>query len=118
MRIDDITTEIYQGDDTNAFGRNFIKVNVPKGVEPNLITKCIFQCGDLQKTYNSPKFPFYINFSSEESKKLDYQNVCYIQLFDSEDRKITLRGNLQVIANKQAIKDCSCETGVHHYVRK
>lgn len=113
---ENITTEIYKGDDTGAFGRQYIKINAPVGVDSSLISKIVFQCGNVQKEILTPKFPCYVNFSSEETKLFTYRNDCYLQIFDSEDRKITLKGNLTVLANKQVVNDCStCSEEEHNY---
>ena len=40
-------TTIYKGDDTNAFGENFIKIDV-KNDAGYTISKCIFQCRPIQ----------------------------------------------------------------------
>ena len=114
---EEITTKIYKGDDTGAFGRNYIKVNAPVGVDSNLISKCIFQCGDYQHIEENPKFPYYINPNSNDTKKLSYRNECYLQIFDTEGNKITLEGNLTILAEKQVVNDCDCSDGDHKYAR-
>lgn len=118
--VDDISTTIFKGDDSDAFGRNLIRVNAPKGIEEGLISKCIFQCGCYQQVIDTPTFPFYLNIPSEGSKKLSYANECYLQLFDKEGKRITLKGNLTILAEKQVVSDCqnsSTENGVKRYVK-
>ena len=121
MVVNNVTTTIYKGDDSDAFGRNLIKVNTPKGLADELITKCIFQCGAFQQVVENPTFPFYINIPSEGSKKLEYVNECYLQLFDNHNKKITLKGNITILAEKQAIPECTItqpsSSGVRKYVR-
>ena len=114
---DEITTNIYKGDDTGAFGRNYITIKAPVGVDSSLIKKCIFQCGGFQHIQENPEFPYYINPTSDDTVKLDYKNECYLQIFDAEGRKITLKGNLTIVADKQVVNDCSCAKGDHKYAR-
>lgn len=98
-----LTSSIYGGDDTGAFGRKFIKINAPKGIKPNFITKCEFQCGDITHEEINPTFPYYINFSTEDTKKLKRENYCYLRIYDSKGRPTTLKGTLRIIAKKQVV---------------
>lgn len=107
---ENIISNIYQGDDTDAFGKQYIKINPPKGIDSSLISKVIFQCGDVQLIEESPVFPLYINLSHANTMKLDYRNDCYVQLFDNEGKRLTLKGNLTVIAEKQRVPE-GCELG-------
>ena len=84
---------IYKGDDTNAFGNNLIQINLD-GADGLTISKVIFQCGTLQKTYVRPKFPIFIDFSSDETKRLDEDSVCYLQVFDEKGRRQTCETTL------------------------
>ena len=97
------TTSIYKNDDTNAFGRHWLVVNAPKGIDSKLITKCEFQCGSFYHEEKNPEFPFYIDPSAEDTKKLDKNNYCFLKIYDSKGRGVTLEGTLKVIAKKQVI---------------
>ena len=79
---------IYKGDDTSAFGQNFIKINL-SGLEGKYISKAIFQCGTVQLVFNRPQFPIYVNFTSEESSQLYEDAECYLQVFDEKGRRQT-----------------------------
>lgn len=98
------STTIYKGDDTGAFGQNFIKIDIT-GVEGYIISKCIFQCGPIQKVYTRPQFPIYINFTSVESKRLNQLSECYLQLFDEKGLRQTCKGTLTFTAQPQVIAD-------------
>lgn len=98
------STTIYKGDDTGAFDQNFIKIDV-SGTSGYIISKCIFQCGPIQKVYTRPQFPIYVNFSSVESKRLNQLSECYLQLFDEKGRKQTCKGTLTFTAQPQVIAD-------------
>ena len=93
---------IYKGDDTNAFGQHFIKVNM-KNAENYTITKCIFQCGPIQKIYKNPTFPFYIDFTKEETKKLYQNSECYLQVYDAQGLCLTCNGSLKFVAKPQVV---------------
>ena len=81
-------TTIYKGDDTNAFGKNLIRIEL-NGVDGLIISKVIFQCGDVQKVFVRPEFPIYIAFSSNESSQLYADSICYLQIFDEKGRRHT-----------------------------
>ena len=89
--------QIYKGDDTGAFGNNFITVNLdnPLGYE---VTKVIFVCNCFTKTFENPVFPLVINFSGKETEKLRSSNVCYLVAYDSEGRQKTCKGTLTFAA--------------------
>jgi hypothetical protein len=97
-------TTIYKGDDTNAFGQNFIKIDLV-GSEGYTISKCIFQCGPIQKVYIKPQFPIYVNFSKMESKRLNQLSECYLQVFDEKGLRQTCKGTLTFIAQPQVVSD-------------
>ena len=97
-------TTIYKGDDTNAFGQNFIRIDL-EGADGYTISKVIFQCGPIQKVYTRPQFPIYVNFSHNESKRLYQDSVCYLQVFDEKGRRQTCQGTLSFIAKAKVIED-------------
>lgn len=86
-------TPIFKGDNSAAFGNNFITINLdnPLGYE---ISKAVFVCGCIQKTFENPTFPLVINFTSEETANFKTSNVCYLVVFDSEGRQKTCKGSL------------------------
>lgn len=97
-------TAIYKGDDTGAFGQDFIIINV-EGLDGVYISKCIFQCGPIQKIYTRPQFPIKVNFTHEESKRLQQQSVCYLQVFDEQGLRQTCEGTLEFTAQPQVVQD-------------
>lgn len=88
-----MTNPIFKGDDTGAFGNNFITINLENPLEYE-VTKVIFACGCIQKTFENPVFPLVINLSSAETEKLRPQNVCYLVAYDSNGRQKTCKGTL------------------------
>lgn len=97
-------TSIYKGDDTNAFGQDFIKINL-KNAGDYTISKVIFQCGPVQKVYTRPQFPIYVNFSHNESVRLQKESTCYLQVFDEKGLRQTCEGTLTFTANAKVIND-------------
>lgn len=97
-------TTIYKGDDTNAFGQNFIKIDLT-GAEGYTISKVIFQCGPIQKVYTRPQFPIYVNFNHNESNRLQQNSVCYLQIFDEKGRRQTCEGTLSFTAKTKVVAD-------------
>ena len=95
-------TTIYKGDDTNAFGENFIKIDV-KNDAGYTISKCIFQCGPIQKVYVRPQFPIYVNFSHVESERLYQQSECFLQIFDEKGLRKTCKGSLTFTAQPKVV---------------
>ena len=84
---------IYKGDDTGAFGNQFITINLDNPDE-YIISKAIFICGCFQRTYKNPIFPLVVNLSSEETAQLKSTNICYLVVFDEEGRQKTCKGQL------------------------
>ena len=103
-----MSNAIFKGDDTSAFGTSFITIYLdnPAGFE---ISKAIFVCGCLKKTYENPSFPLVINFTSEETSKMRGSNVCYLVVYDSEGRQKTCQGTLTFDAQNGVItNDGTC----------
>lgn len=86
-------TAIYKTDDTAAFGNSFITINLenPLGYT---ISKAIFVCGCIQKSFENPVFPIVINFSSQETASFSSTNTCYLVVFDELGRQRTCKGTL------------------------
>lgn len=84
---------IYKGDNTAAFGGSFITINLinPLGYT---VSKVIFVCGCIQKTFENPVFPLVVNFTSEETKRLNANNVCQLVAYDEQGRQKTCTGTL------------------------
>lgn len=92
-----MTLPIYKGDSTGAFGNNFITINLDN---PNdyIVSRVIFVCGCIKKSFENPQFPLIINLTSEETVKLSGVNVCYLVAYDSEGRQKTCKGTLTFAA--------------------
>lgn len=86
---------IFQGDNTAAFGNNYITINInnPLGYP---ISKAVFVTGNgnIKKTFENPEFPLIVNFTSQETQQLKANNVGYLVVFDSQGRQKTCNGSL------------------------
>ena len=88
-------TTIYKGDDTDAFDSTKITIKL-KGADSIQISKAIFRCGNIQKSYTRPVFPLVVNFTSQETERMWDENECYLQIFDTKGRRQTCRGDLTI----------------------
>lgn len=102
-----MTNAIFKGDNTGAFGNSFITINLDNPNEYE-ISKVIFVCGCIQKTFIKPVFPLTVNLSSDETAKLKASNVCYLVAYDSENRQQTCRGNLTFPAQNGVLPNGIC----------
>lgn len=92
----------YRKDDTNAFFQKFIEIELENqtGLE---ISKAIFRCGRVTKTFENPIFPLPIDLSSDETALLDASNTCYLAVFDEQGRKRTCEGSLSFPTKGQVV---------------
>ena len=79
---------IRRKDDTDAFDQGFLTVycELPSTW---VVKKAEFVCGDLTKEYYNPTFPFDVSLTSKETAMLEYENECFLILYDTQDRRIT-----------------------------
>ena len=92
---------LYQGDNTQAFGGNLLKVNArfkdPEGnyVEPlPTILEVELRSGCWKKVIQNPVFPLWINMDEKETEKLQIQNTMYMAAKDEFGRKLTCEGEI------------------------
>lgn len=95
---------IYQGDNTAAFGGNFLTINISSetGVVPT-ITRAELKIGCICKTFENPVFPMTINLTEEETQKLQAQNSAYLAVWDIEGRKKTCQGTISFPASPRRV---------------
>lgn len=93
---------IYKTDDTGAFGNNFITINLENPLDYQ-ISKAVFVCNCITKTFENPVFPIVINFDSQETAKLRTSNTCFLVVYDSEGRQKTCKGTLTFYAKNGVI---------------
>lgn len=87
---------IYKGDDTGAFGNNFITITL-KNPENLQVTKAQFVvnggCPYIEPVEN-PDFPMVINFNSEQTEQLRATNVGKLLAWDFKNRRSTCVGQV------------------------
>ena len=99
---------IYKGDDTGAFGNNFITINLnnPLNYPVSKVEFIINGGGCLPvKEYNNPTFPLRINFSREETEKFLGVNVCRLRAYDENGLRKTCNNSLTFYAQNGVIVD-------------
>lgn len=77
-------------DDTDAFGQEeLLRINftIPEGQTCN---KAVLLCGDLKLDFITPVSPIRVNLTSEQTAILKDNNCCTIELFDGNNKKITI----------------------------
>lgn len=97
-----MSINLYKGDNSGAFGRTFITIHLNNPYEFE-VSKVIFKCGCIVKEFENPQFPLRINFDEEETKLLNFNNVCYLKAFDSMGRAKTCEGKLNFVAKEQVV---------------
>ena len=86
---------IYQGDNTAAFGGNFLTISISSesGSVPT-IKRAEIKIGCVCKTFENPSFPMTINLTEEETAKLSSVNTAYMAVWDVNGRKKTCQGSI------------------------
>lgn len=83
----------HQGDNTGAFGNTFIKIFL-KNPDEVVISKVVFTVGCINKEFENPEFPLFVNFNSRETASMPYENTGYLVAYDSEGRPLTCKGSV------------------------
>lgn len=100
-----MSQNIYQGDNTAAFGGNFLTIDVSagEGMPVPLITKAELKIGCFTKVIENPTFPLKINLTEEETTHLKTENTAYLAVWDNQGRKKTCEGSLIINTNPQRV---------------
>lgn len=89
---------IYKGDDTDAFGRNYIKIKI-NNPDQKPISKIVFtvNSGIITKTFTdesnftTENIELIVNFDSSETSKLIAKNVGNVLVYDMLGKQYTCR---------------------------
>lgn len=90
----DIKYAMTQGDNTQSFNNNFLIIEL-ENTHNIPVSKAIFQAGVVQKFYENPEFPLYVNFTEQDTKLLKHRNIGYLMVYDSENRPVTCIGSIE-----------------------
>ncbi len=94
---------IRRGDDTDAFGFGFLTINL-ENAQDYVISKAEVRIGVIKKTFMNPVFPLQVSLNRTETKQLnEYNNKCYLAIYDSEGKKYTCEGTLSFKANPEVV---------------
>lgn len=110
------TNAIFKGDDTGAFGNKFITITV-KNPELYPISKIEFivngGCGIAPKVFRDEnnfqqeEIELIVNFSSEETLKLNANNTGNLVAYDMENKQSTCAQTLTFTAKNGVL--CKCQ---------
>lgn len=96
---------INRGDNTNAFGYDFLRIYLNNPNEM-YIQKAVFQINnDLEKIYYEPTFPLRINLTGAETELLDQVNTCRLALWDGNGRRRTAEGKFTFFVRENNITE-------------
>lgn len=95
-------TQLYKGDDTNAFDAKFLTIEL-ENAQGLQISKAVFKCGTILKEFENPTFPLSIDLCCEETLRLNCSNTCYLAIYDDKGRKRTCSGSLCLIAKNEVV---------------
>jgi hypothetical protein len=110
---------IRKGDDTNSFGNSFLVISldeelvneeteevttVPITGTTSLISKAIFQCGAIRKSFINPSFPLEIELTAQETKLLQENNTGYLKVYDADGKGLTCDGYVQFTADNEVVE--------------
>ena len=95
---------IYQGDNTGAFGDSFLTITLSSNIDPApVIKKAVLKIGGLCKTFDNPVFPLKINFDEKETAMMSAVNKAYLAVWDTDGRKRTCEGSLTFNTNAKRV---------------
>lgn len=98
---------VFMGDDTGAFGNNFITINLKNDLG-YIVSKVEFIINNgciPPKEYVNPEFPLRINFDRTETVKFQPINVCRLRAYDSKGLCKTCKNTLTFFAENGEIKN-------------
>lgn len=102
---------LFQGDDTAAFGGNFLSIYLTvKDEEGNIIEpqpkiiKAEIKIGCIRKIFENPDFPILeINLTNQETATLKAVNNIYMAVWDENGLKRTCEGMISFEAQTRRV---------------
>lgn len=96
----------FKGNNTQAFDKHFLKINLIATENEPAPSRVEFVTGCIRKTFANPEFPLYVDFTSEETARLNYMNVGYLVAYDSQGRPEQCQGFIKFTFYNGVIKQC------------
>lgn len=95
----------FKGNNTQAFDKHFMRINLinPQSLDVNY-SRIDFVCGGIRKVFYNPVFPLYVDFTSEETAKLSFNNVGYLIAYDNLGRSEQCQGYIEFSFQNGVIK--------------
>lgn len=94
---------IRKGDDTDAFGFGFLTINL-ENAQDYVISKAEVRIGVIKKIFDNPVFPLHVSLNKEETEQLnEFNNKCFMAIYDTQGRKYTCEGTLSFKANPKVV---------------
>lgn len=94
---------IRRGDDTDAFGFGFLTINL-ENAQDYTISKAEVRIGVIKKIFDNPVFPLHVSLNKGETEQLnEFNNKCFMAIYDTQGRKYTCEGTLSFKANPKVV---------------
>lgn len=94
---------IRKGDDTDAFDFGFLTINL-ENAQDYIISKAEVRIGVIKKTFDNPVFPLQVSLNKDETDQLnEFNNKCFMAIYDTRGRKYTCEGTLSFKANPKVV---------------
>lgn len=108
---------VFKNDDTGAFRQSddapFLRINRPSGLADNVgIYKAEFKIGNLpimtfeniiEEVAQPLTFPIDINLTADQTGNLEYNNNCYLRIYDVNGLRLTCNGTIAFIAKNEVV---------------
>ena len=92
------------GDNTGAFGGNFLTINLTNNTEQEItISKAVFACGPIRLEFENPTFPLTINLTEEQTSQLGCKNNCFLAVWDDQNRMHCCVGTISFNTNPRKV---------------
>lgn len=95
-----------KGDNSQAFYKHFLEIELEADENEPTPQRVDFVCGCIVKPFFSPQFPIYVDFSEDESKKLNNINIGYLVAYDDKGRQETCIGSIKFTIKNGVIYQC------------
>lgn len=93
----------YRGDDFNAFGQEWVEINVELPEEWD-VARMEFKVGNLPvMAFREPTFPMNISLDSYQTAGLKDVSECYMAIYDREGKKQTLCGSWTFVTKERKV---------------